>query len=95
MPSITGTSLPSDPSRSSKPSAPRRVEALDALRGLIMILMAIDHASYFIAKVHPGEFWGMPLPQYPDGLSFFTRAVTHLCAPGFFFADGCQRDPVR
>ena len=36
-----------------------RLLSLDALRGLIMMLMAIDHASYFIAKVHPSEFWGI------------------------------------
>jgi uncharacterized membrane protein len=67
---------------------PGRVAALDALRGLIMLLMAVDHASYFIAKVHPGEFWGTPLPRYPDGLAFFTRFITHFCAPGFFFLLG-------
>jgi uncharacterized membrane protein len=70
------------------PAASGRLAALDALRGLIMLVMAIDHASYFIAKVHPGEFWGVPLPRYPDGLSFFTRFITHFCAPGFFFLMG-------
>lgn len=71
-----------------QPTASGRLAALDALRGLIMLFMAIDHASYFIAKVHPGEFWGVPLPSYPDGLAFFTRFVTHFCAPGFFFLMG-------
>jgi len=50
--------------------------------------MAIDHASYFIAKIHPGEFWGVTLPQYLGILSFLTRWMTHLCAPGFFFLMG-------
>jgi len=67
---------------------PERLIALDALRGLIMILMALDHASYFIAKRHPSEFWDLPLPQYQDGLAFLTRFVTHMCAPGFFFLMG-------
>jgi uncharacterized membrane protein len=71
-----------------RPAVPGRLAALDALRGLIMAVMAIDHASYFIAKVHPGEFWGVPLPHYPDGLAFFTRFITHFCAPGFFFLMG-------
>lgn len=53
-----------------------------------MILMAIDHASYFIARVHSLEIWGAPLPVYPDAPWFFTRWVTHLCAPGFFFLMG-------
>ena len=65
-----------------------RVTSLDALRGLIMILMAIDHASYFIGKIHPGEFWGLALPQYSSTVSFMTRWITHLCAPGFFFLMG-------
>lgn len=68
---------------------PKRLIPLDALRGLIMILMAIDHANYFVARMHPtGEFWGVPLPQYNNIAEFLTRFVTHLCAPGFFFLMG-------
>ena len=62
--------------------------SLDAHRGLIMVLMAIDHASYFIARVHSREMWGTPLPVYPDAVWFWTRWITHLCAPGFFFLMG-------
>jgi uncharacterized membrane protein len=65
-----------------------RINALDAQRGLIMILMAIDHASYFIARVHSAEFWGVTLPSYPNALWFFTRWITHLCAAGFFLLMG-------
>ncbi len=65
-----------------------RLSYLDALRGLIMILMAVDHASYFIAHQHPAEFWGQPLPQYSGALPFLTRFLTHFCAPGFFFLMG-------
>jgi uncharacterized membrane protein len=61
---------------------------LDGLRGLIMVLMAIDHASYFVAKVHLGEFWGLPLPDYGSAAVFLTRFITHFCAPGFFFLMG-------
>ncbi|KPK82312.1 MAG: hypothetical protein AMS25_03030 [Gemmatimonas sp. SM23_52] len=67
-----------------------RLLSLDALRGLIMILMAIDHASYFIAQRHPAEFWGIPLPQYNSFLAFFTRFMTQICAPGFFFLMGAS-----
>ncbi len=65
-----------------------RLLSLDALRGLIMILMAIDHAAFFIAKVHPGEYWGLALPRYPGIIEFLTRWLSHLCAPGFFFLMG-------
>jgi uncharacterized membrane protein len=53
-----------------------------------MVLMAVDHASYFIARVHSAEFWGVTLPSYPSAVWFFTRWITHLCAPGFFLLMG-------
>ncbi len=65
-----------------------RVAAFDRLRGLIIVLMAIDHASYFIARVHPMESWAAPPPYYADAAAFFTRWLTHLCAPGFFMLMG-------
>jgi len=65
-----------------------RLLPIDALRGLIMVLMAVDHASYFIGKFHPAEYWGRPLPQYADAFSFLTRFISHPCAPGFFFLMG-------
>ena len=65
-----------------------RIDSFDLLRGSIMALMALDHAAFFVAKRHPGEFWHTALPVYLDLISFFTRAVTHLCAPGFFLLMG-------
>jgi uncharacterized membrane protein len=69
--------------------APRLVP-LDGLRGLVMVLMALDHANnHFIAQQHtPGEYWGGPFPVYHSTLAFLTRLVTHLSAPGFFFLMG-------
>jgi uncharacterized membrane protein len=66
----------------------QRFAALDAHRGFIMAIMAIDHASYFVARVHSGEFWGSALPVYSTAFWFWTRWITHLCAPGFFFLMG-------
>jgi uncharacterized membrane protein len=65
-----------------------RLIFLDSMRGLIMVLMALDHASFFIAKTHSHEFWGTALPRYDDALPFLLRAVTHLCAPGFLLLMG-------
>jgi uncharacterized membrane protein len=66
-----------------------RLLPLDALRGLIIAFMALDHANLFIAQKHsPGEYWGGGFPVYYDGLAFLTRFLTHLCAPGFFFLMG-------
>ncbi len=67
----------------------RRYLALDALRGLIVMLMALDHANYFVAQRHStGEHWGGDFPVYGDALSFLTRLVTHPVAPGFSFLMG-------
>ena len=68
---------------------PGRLFAIDALRGVIMITMALDHANGFIAHGKLGlEFWIGGFPQYSDTLQFLTRFVTHLSAPGFFFLMG-------
>ena len=64
-----------------------RFSAFDRLRGLIMVLMAIDHASFFIARVHAAETWAAP-GEYGSLIAFVTRWVTHLCAPGFFMLMG-------
>ena len=53
-----------------------------------MVLMALDHASYFIARMHSREFWGTALPDYAAALPFVLRGVTHICAPGFFLLMG-------
>ncbi len=67
---------------------PARIAPLDQLRGAIMALMALDHASYFIARMHSREFWGTSLPVYDAALPFVLRGVTHVCAPGFFLLMG-------
>jgi uncharacterized membrane protein len=63
---------------------------LDALRGLIMIVMALDHANSFIAQGKlESELWANQFPNYHgDALAFLTRFVTHIAAPGFFFLLG-------
>jgi uncharacterized membrane protein len=69
----------------SAPGGGDRLGSIDALRGLIIVLMALDHANYFVANQHStGEHWGGPFPTYTSTFAFLTRFVTHLCAPGFF-----------
>lgn len=55
-----------------------RVQSVDILRGAVMILMAIDHV-----RVYAGVPAGGPEPAI-----FFTRWVTHFCAPCFVFFAG-------
>jgi uncharacterized membrane protein len=62
----------------------QRFSAFDRLRGLIMALMAIDHASFAIARVHAYEAWSTS----PIEPATITRAISHLCAPGFFMLMG-------
>lgn len=69
-------------------AASPRFSSVDALRGFIMILMAIDHSSAFIARQHSNEWWNGALSVYTSAFPFLTRLVTHLCAPGFFFLMG-------
>lgn len=77
-----------------QPTAAQRLASLDTLRGFIMVVMALDHASAFIAQKHGSEFWTGPLTRYSatefvaGPLAFLSRFVTHLCAPGFFFLMG-------
>jgi uncharacterized membrane protein len=78
-----------DAETQSIPPETTRLLPVDALRGLIIVFMALDHASYFVAQRHSsGEMWGGPFPFYTDPLAFLTRLITHLSAPGFFFLMG-------
>ena len=83
-------SRPSDSSTASFVAPQRsRLLPIDALRGLIIVFMALDHANHFVAQKHSsGEMWGGPFPTYSDPLAFLTRLVTHFSAPGFFFLMG-------
>jgi uncharacterized membrane protein len=65
-----------------------RYDSVDALRGLIMIFMAIDHSSGLIARQHASEFWTGAMSAYTSVFPFLTRWITHVCAPGFFFLMG-------
>ena len=65
-----------------------RTDSIDLLRGFIMMAMALDHASAMIGRVHFSELWGVPFHGYPTLGWWFTRFISHLCAPGFFFLMG-------
>lgn len=65
-----------------------RLISIDILRGFIMMLMAIDHASALVARVHFTEIWGVTFKGYLSAGWWFARFISHLCAPGFFFLMG-------
>ncbi len=63
-----------------------RVQAVDILRGLVMIIMALDHTRDF---VHAAAMAFQPedLAQTTPAI-FMTRWITHFCAPVFMFSAG-------
>ena len=69
-----------------KPTGVYRIESIDLLRGLIMIIMALDHVrDYF----HADAFINDPLDlNTTTPLLYFTRWITHYCAPLFMFLSG-------
>jgi uncharacterized membrane protein len=69
-----------------QPAKSIRIESIDLLRGLIMIIMALDHVrDYFHADSY--RFDPADLSQ-TNGVLFFTRWITHFCAPVFMFLAG-------
>lgn len=65
-------------------NAKNRVLSIDILRGLVMVLMALDHVR---------DFWSFTSFS-PDNLEqtygalFYSRWITHFCAPAFVFLSG-------
>jgi len=82
MSSTAPTVVPTVSPVSSSPSS--RIVSLDIFRGLIMVVMALDHTRDFFTNV----------PFEPETLAktwpalFFTRWITHFCAPMFFLLAG-------
>jgi len=57
---------------------------VDLLRGLVMVIMALDHTRDFFTNV---QFAPEDL-SHTYGILFFTRVITHYCAPVFFLLAG-------
>ena len=70
---------------SSSSGAAPRIASIDVMRGLVILLMMIDHVrERFYMHLRTGD----PINDYIEPEMYFTRYITHLCAPVFIFLAG-------
>ncbi|MEM7728588.1 MAG: heparan-alpha-glucosaminide N-acetyltransferase domain-containing protein [Pseudomonadota bacterium] len=68
-----------------KPETASRIASIDIMRGLVIVLMMLDHVrERFYMHMRTGD----PIFDHIEPDLFFTRTLTHLCAPVFIFLAG-------
>jgi uncharacterized membrane protein len=83
---MANTISPTVESPVSPAPARARNDAIDILRGLVMVVMALDHARDF--TMSHGDLQGLTDPATTTVPLFFTRWITHFCAPVFVLLAG-------
>jgi len=79
------TAVPTGKTEHVPPAAkPPRLDSVDLLRGLVMVIMALDHAHHYFTDA---RFSPIDMDATTVG-HFFTRWLTHVCAPAFVFLAG-------
>lgn len=65
----------------------KRILSIDILRGIVMVIMALDHTRDFFHN--NGNMMSDPMnPETTNLFLYFTRWITHFCAPIFVFLSG-------
>jgi uncharacterized membrane protein len=82
IPSVMGSSQPEQ----LKPKH-TRIDSIDLLRGIVMVIMMLDHTRDFVHRDVLQGFDPTDLTRTNVAL-FFTRWITHFCAPVFVFLSG-------
>ena len=82
---VSDAAAPATPALAVKPAGrPARDRGVDVLRGIVILLMVIDHVRFFLSS-----YRGNPTdPALVTPALFFTRWVTHFCAPVFMLLAG-------
>jgi uncharacterized membrane protein len=74
------------PVRPPKRASTSRLPSIDFVRGVVMVIMALDHVRMYFAA---GTWYSSPTDlATTTPLLFFTRWITHFCAPVFVFLAG-------
>jgi uncharacterized membrane protein len=83
---MTSTAVPLGPSTVAGKSTGSRLTSIDALRGAVMVVMALDHVRDFF-HISAASFSPTDLAKTTP-LLFLTRWITHFCLPVFMFTAG-------
>lgn len=83
----SSSSTETDSSGMSNPRKRMRIDSIDLLRGIVMVIMLLDHTRDFVHRDVLQGFDPTDLAR-TNPLLFFTRWITHFCAPVFVFLAG-------